>query len=92
MTAAFVLCSLTAASAEVTPAGGASTFRSFEGAYGLGTIQAGVSWRLNAAIAVYLSGGYHLGDSVNLDEGGVESAIAIDPSGPAGSFGLAANF
>ncbi|MCE9616249.1 MAG: hypothetical protein K8T26_18405 [Lentisphaerae bacterium] len=75
-----------------TPVGQATTLRSFDGTYGMGSAQAGAAWRLNRAIALFASGGYRLAESVELDEGGQDTAVEVDASGPSGRVGLGVNF
>lgn len=52
----------------------------------------GVSLRLNPVISVFLSGGYRVSESVNLEEGGSETVLEFDASGWMGRFGLGINF
>lgn len=75
-----------------TPSGQPTTLRSFEGTYGQMDILAGASWRVNPILAVYLSGGYRLAESVDLDEGGQTSAVEFDASGFVSRLGLGFNF
>jgi len=75
-----------------TPAGQATTLRSFDGSFGLLDLQAGVSWRFNPVLALSLSGGYRFAESVDMEEGGRTSGVEFDASGFNGRGGLAVNF
>lgn len=75
-----------------TPAGAASTLRSFDRSFTHVDLQAGGSWRLNSAISFYLSGGYRWSEAVNLKEGGGSTDVRVDASGFGGRLGLAVNF
>lgn len=75
-----------------TPSGKPTTFRSFDGSYAQVDLQAGLSLRANPVLAIFLSGGYHLTESLKLEEGGTKSAVEFDASGFYGRLGLSFNF
>ncbi len=75
-----------------TPSGKATTLRYFDRTYAQLDMLGGVSLRLNPVISVFLSGGYRLAESVNLEEGGSETGLEFDASGWMGRLGLGINF
>jgi hypothetical protein len=75
-----------------TPVGQATTLRSFDGGYALLDLQAGAAWRLNAILSVFVSGGYRFAESIDLEEGGTETALDFNASGGFGRVGVGVNF
>ncbi len=75
-----------------TPSGESTTFRSFDGSYAQVDLQAGLALRANPVLAIFLSGGYHLTESMKLEEGGAKSAVDFDASGFYGRLGLSFNY
>lgn len=75
-----------------TPAGEATTLRSFDQDFGMGDARLGAAWRFNRALCLQVSGGYRFAESVELDEGGSETPVTVDASGPSGRIGLGVNF
>jgi hypothetical protein len=75
-----------------TPAGQATTLRTFDGDYALLDLQAGASWRFNPILTLFAAGGYRFAESIDLDEGGDETAFEFDGSGAFVRFGLGVNF
>jgi hypothetical protein len=75
-----------------TPTGQPSTLRSFDGSFGQVDFQAGASWRFNPIMTLFMSGGYRLAESVDLEEGGRTRDAEFDASGFVGKFGLGVNY
>jgi hypothetical protein len=75
-----------------TPTGQATTWRTYDGEYALLDLQAGVAWRLNPILSLFASGGYRFAESVDLEEGGVETGLDFDGSGGYGRIALGVNF
>lgn len=75
-----------------TPSGEPTTFRSFDGSYAQVDLQAGLSLRANPVLAIFLSGGYHLTESLKLEEGGTKSVVEFNASGFYGRLGLSFNY
>lgn len=71
-----------------TPAGGASTFREFDGDYGMGDIRLGASWRFNPIISLHAAAGYRFAGEVDFEEGDRDTLLSMDPSGFVGTMGL----
>lgn len=74
-----------------TPTGQPTTIRSLDQAFSHVDLVAGVSWRMNPVLSLFLSGGYRVAESVDLDEGGRSTPVAFDASGFTGRLGLGIN-
>lgn len=75
-----------------TPIGHATTIRELGGTFGQADVQIGASWRFNPVLSLFLSGGYRMAESVDLDEGGQTSSVKFDASGFNSRVGLGVNF
>jgi hypothetical protein len=75
-----------------TPAGQATTLRSFDKTYNVVALQGGLSWRFNPVMSLFGAGGYQFAESVDFEEGGEDSAVELDASGPFARFGLGFNY
>jgi hypothetical protein len=75
-----------------TPAGAATTLREFDGDFWLADLRAGVTWMFNDVLSLSLSGGYRFAGEADLDEGGHNTGLSADPSGPGVQLGLGINF
>ncbi len=75
-----------------TPVGEATTLHTFDGDFGHLDVVAGVSWRMNRVLSLFLAGGYRFAESMRFEEGGSKTDLKLDASGFTAKLGLGINF
>ena len=75
-----------------TPAGEPTTLRRFDEDFTVADLEVGASHQLNSVLSIYVSGGYRFAESVDLEEGGRDSAVELDASGAIARVGVGLNF